>query len=244
MLHNYLFQEAYRFRTSHENYTPNVERSSIASVYDENGNIVGTHIIEKNISDAEENNIQSRAASGRLCKVLVAVDEEYRAKHSNWMSLTESIVEAADDAFNRDFGIDLTVTDYRYWTSSGSNAYQTLNNLMSTYSSNSYDFVIGFTAETDFIDNYGIQLAGKAQDITSNPMYGSYAVNWDQNDTYSDWHSLQHEISHLYSLQHDIQGPSPLCIMNYGTIYSTSSWDTDHYNQLAVRVGWYGTSIN
>ncbi|WP_339249103.1 M12 family metallo-peptidase [Paenibacillus sp. FSL P2-0136] len=233
-----------RFKTSQENYTPIVERSSIATVYDENGNIVDTHVIEKNTTETEDNNINSRASSGRLCRVLVAVDEEYRAKHSNWMSLTESIVEGADDAFNRDFGIDLTVAAYQYWNSSGSSGKQILNNLMSSYSSNSYDFVIGFTAEPDFVDNYGIQISGTAQEVTSNPIYGSYAVNWDQNDVYSDWHSLQHEISHLYSLQHDISGPSPLCIMNYGTMYSTSYWDTDHYNQIAVRVGWYGTSIN
>lgn len=234
-----------RFRTTNENETPIIERSSTATVYDENGNIVDVHNIEKNTLGSEEKSFSTLASSGRLCRILVVVDEEYRAAHSDWMTKTANIVEGADDAFNRDFGIDFTVTEYRYWTSSGSNAYQILDNLIANYSSNSYDFVIGFTAEKNFKDEFTIQLSGTAQkNITSNPVYGTYAVNWDQNNYYSDWHSLQHEISHLYSLEHDFNGPSPICIMNYGTMYNTSSWDSAHFNQLAVRVGWYGTPIN
>ncbi|SEU19673.1 M12 family metallo-peptidase [Paenibacillus sp. NFR01] len=220
--------------------TPNIERTITAPVFDEKGNVIDQVTIEKNV---QPSNAKSTAAAigGKVCTVLVAVDEEYRAKHSDWQTLTAQIVEAADDAFNSQFEIDLTVTAYRYWFSEGSNSEQIRDNLRGAGTDN-YDFVIGFTAEPDFTTN-GTVVGGKAYIYTSAPTYAAYSVVNDQ-DYAANWHVAQHELSHNYSLEHDSEGPTPICIMNYGTMYSTTLWDAAHKTQLAAHKTWYGTNTN
>ncbi|ULO09591.1 peptidase M84 [Paenibacillus sp. 19GGS1-52] len=225
--------------------TPKIERSSVAPIFDESGKIVSTVNIGKNVVGTKSINLDSAsaAATGKICSVLVAVDEEYRAKHSDWQTLTTNIVEAADDAFNSNFGVDLSVTAYRYWFSSGSNSAEILDNLKGS-GTDGYDFVTGFTAEPDFFTN-GVQIGGKAYTYSSAPLYAAYSAVWDQASYGSNWHALQHELSHNYSLEHDLpEGPTPVCIMNYGTMYQTTAWHTDHRTQLAAHVSWYGNNIN
>jgi len=211
-----------------------IERSSVAPVYDENGTVIDTVNIMKNVN---EKNTNSRSA-GKLVTVLVAVDEEYRNKHTNWQSLVAGVVEGADDAFNSEFNIDFTITGYRYWSSTGSDASQLLTNLKGS-GNEPYDFVIGFTAEPDFFGDSGY-LAGLTVTQYSAPSTAVYIAMYDQSIPSDNWHALQHEVSHNYSLQHDSQ----MCIMNYNTMYATNSWDAAHRSQIAARVNWYGTNTN
>ncbi|WP_052380323.1 M12 family metallo-peptidase [Paenibacillus camerounensis] len=219
--------------------TPKVERSSVATVYDEVGNVIDNVTIKQNVTSNENSKL---AASGKLCTVLVAVDEEYRAKHSDWQTLTTNAVEAADDAFNAQFGIDLTVTAYRYWFSSGNNASELLANLTGSATDN-YDFVVGFTAEPDFTHE-GKVVGGLAYEYPSAPTYAAYSTVLDQTSPSSNWHALQHELSHNYGLSHDPEASTPICIMNYGTMYNTSAWHSDHWTQLNARKIWYGSNTN
>lgn len=221
---------------------PKIERSSVAHVFDEKGNIIDTVNIEQNVANNEKSTLSTAATSGKVCTVLIAADEEYRAKHSDWQTLTANAVESADDAFNAQFNIDLTVTAYRYWFSTGNNADELLANLTGSGTDN-YDFVIGFTAEPDYYHD-GELVGGFAYTYTSAPTYAAYSTVWDQPAPVSNWHATQHEISHNYGLEHDPKGPSPICIMNYGTMYSTSQWDTTHWNQLSSHKLWYGTNTN
>jgi hypothetical protein len=219
--------------------TPNIERSTTIPVYDENGNLVNEFQIEKNIE------FESKAAlqqTGKLVNVLVAVDEEYRSAHSDWQSRVSGIVESADDAFNQEFSIDLNITSYRYWFSEGNNASALLSDLKGA-GTDTYDLVIGFTGESDFYGDNGKFIGGIAYEYDSNPFYAGYSLVSDQSLS-GTAHALQHEVSHNYGLSHDVEGPTPICIMNYGTIYSTTTWHSAHHDELGTHRLWYGTTVN
>lgn len=226
-------------RFSEEVLTPNIERSTIIPVYDENGNLLIEFKIEKNID------IQSKASAlqtGKLVNVLVAVDEEYRSAHSDWQTRVSGIVESADDAFNQEFSIDLNIAAYRYWFSDGNSASALLSNLAGA-ATDTYDLVIGFTGESDFNGSDGGFLGGLAYRYDSKPFYAGYSVVSDQSPS-GTAHAVQHEVSHNYGLEHDTTGTTPVCIMNYGTMYSTTVWHSAHHDQLGTHKLWYGTTVN
>ncbi|OKP83158.1 hypothetical protein A3842_09150 [Paenibacillus sp. P3E] len=219
--------------------TPNIERSTTIPVYDENGNLVNEFQLEKKID------IESRTSvlqTGKLVNVLVAVDEEYRSAHSDWQTRVSSIVESADDAFNQEFSIDLNITAYRYWFSDGNNASSLLSNLKGA-GTDTYDLVIGFSGESDFYGAGGGFIGGIAYEYDSKPFYAGYSLVSDQSLS-GTAHAVQHEVSHNYSLGHDATAPTPICIMNYGTMYSTTTWDSAHHDELGTHKLWYGTTVN
>ncbi|MEK3686940.1 M12 family metallo-peptidase [Paenibacillus sp. FSL R10-2736] len=213
--------------------TPNIERSTTIPIYDESGNLVSEFQLDKNID------VESKASAlqtGKLVNVLVAVDEEYRSAHSDWTTLVSSYLESADDPFNQEFSIDLNIAAYRLWYSDGNNASALLSNLKGA-GTDTYDLVIGFTGETD------IDGGGQGYIYASKPPYAGYSFVTNQSAT-GQIHALQHEVSHNYGLDHDATASTPSCIMNYGTMYYTTVWHSDHHNQLGVRRLWYGTTVN
>ncbi|UHA73614.1 zinc-dependent metalloprotease [Paenibacillus sp. 481] len=207
-----------------------IERDVAASIIDETGNIVGTHQIEATVSEEESN--ATLATGWRNARVLIAVDEEYRAKHPNWRNKTAAILEAADDPFNREYNIDLTTSAYKLWNSNGADSAALLYNLTGS-GNDPYDFVVGFTADPNF-DAGGIAFV-----YNGKPRGAGYSVNLDQGDSATAY-AFQHEISHNYGLGHDPQGSGIVCIMNYDYSYSTKTWDAAHKQTIRNNKHWFG----
>ncbi|MCA1054352.1 zinc-dependent metalloprotease [Rossellomorea aquimaris] len=223
-----------------------VEKDSVADVLDESGKKIKKTKIKKN--DSEElfglfdwlggggsggGTTEPPATTDRTVTVLVAVDEEYRAAHSDWQTLTTNIVEKADDGFIRDHSIDYDIKAFAQWTSNGNNASEILQDLDRDFNGNGYDFVVGFTRDTNF--NSG----GIAYVYPSAPSGSAISVNLDQG-AQNTWHAAQHEFSHNYGLGHDAQGSGIQCIMNYDYAYQVDFWDGDHDNEIEAHRTWYG----
>lgn len=222
-----------------EELNPTIERSTTIPVYDEAGNLLNEYTIEKNTGTESKTSLLQ---TGKLVNVLVAVDEEYRSAHSDWQTRVSNIVESADDPFNEKFNIDLNISAYKYWFSEGKNASELLSHLKGD-GKDSYDLVIGFTGESDFYGVNGDFIGGLAYMYSSKPPYAGYSVVSNQSLS-GTTRALQHEVSHNYGLDHDTAASTPICIMNYNTMYSTTTWHTAHFNELALRKLWYGTTFN
>ncbi|MBF0707562.1 zinc-dependent metalloprotease [Alkalihalobacillus hwajinpoensis] len=173
------------------------------------------------------------ATDASVVTVLIAADEEYRAAHSDWQTLTQNIVENADNGFTRDHNIDFEIKALGEWTSEGANASEILQDMDKDWNGNGYDFVVGFTRDANF--NSG----GIAYVYPNSPYGSAVSVNLDQGAT-NTWHAAQHEFSHNYGLSHDAQGSGIKCIMNYDYSYSVDYWDEDHDNLIEAHKGWYG----
>ncbi len=219
------------FITEEETPFIEIERSSLAKVYNESGEVVDTYQIKSNI-DSEK---KLATNEGKVATVLVAVDEEYRKKFSNWQERTSNIVELTDNAFVRDFNIDLDVKAFRYWTSTGNNSQDILESLKGN-GKDKYDFVIGFVDDANYMDG------GLAYVYKSPPTYAAYSTVLDQSTTATS-RALQHELSHNYGLDHDPTAPEPLCTMNYYNGYTTTQWHSAHKSELGLHINWYGTSF-
>ncbi|MFI8684651.1 zinc-dependent metalloprotease [Rossellomorea sp. NPDC077527] len=173
------------------------------------------------------------ATTDRTVTVLVAVDEEYRAAHPDWQTLTTNIVEKADDGFTRDHGIDFEIKAFAQWDSNGNSASEILQDLDRDFNGNGYDFVAGFTRDVNF--NSG----GIAYVYPSAPNGSAISVNLDQGAE-NTWHAAQHEFSHNYGAGHDAQGSGIQCIMNYDYSYQVDYWDQEHDNEIEAHKTWFG----
>lgn len=171
--------------------------------------------------------------ASRVVTVFIAADEEYRAAHSDWQTLTQNIVENADNAFIRDHDIDFQVKTFAQWNSEGANASEILQDLDGDYNGNGEDFLVGFTKDSNF--NAG----GIAYVYSNDPYQSAVSVNLDQGAT-NTWHAAQHEFSHNYGLGHDPQGSGIECIMNYDYSYSVDYWHQEHDNEIEANEHWYG----
>ncbi|MCA0983397.1 zinc-dependent metalloprotease [Halobacillus yeomjeoni] len=169
----------------------------------------------------------------RTATVLIAADEEYRAARSDWQTFTQNIVENADNAFVRDHGIDLEVQAFAQWSSEGNNASEILQDLDQDWNGQGYDFVVGFTKDSNF--NAG----GIAYVYQSSPYGSAVSVNLDQGAE-NTWRAAQHEFSHNYGLGHDAQGSGIECIMNYDYSYEVDYWDQEHDDEIQAHKAWYG----
>ncbi|MFC0525364.1 zinc-dependent metalloprotease [Pontibacillus salicampi] len=173
------------------------------------------------------------SGEAKTATVLIAADEEYRAAHSDWQTYTKNIIENADNGFTRDHNIDLEVKVFAEWSSQGNNANEILQDLDRDWNGEGYDFVVGFTRDSNF--NSG----GIAYVYPSAPNGSAVSVNLDQGAE-NTWHAAQHEISHNYGLGHDAQGSGIKCIMNYDYSYQVDYWGTEHDNQIEAHRNWYG----
>ncbi|MBN8209062.1 zinc-dependent metalloprotease [Bacillus sp. NTK071] len=239
-----------------------VERSTVVDVLDEKGKKLSEKKINKNVDKeekkaAKEKKKNGKATEGELCiflcgggggteppeepaagsakvvTVLIAADEEYRAAHSDWQTLTQNIVENADNGFTRDHNIDFEIKALGQWSSQGANASEILQDMDRDWNGNGYDFVVGFTKDPNF--NSG----GIAYVYPGSPNGSAVSVNLDQGAT-NTWHAAQHEFSHNYGLSHDAQGSGIKCIMNYDYSYSVDYWDQDHDDEIEAHKSWYG----
>ncbi|TMU87083.1 peptidase M84 [Bacillus sp. BHET2] len=243
-----------KFKGKQKFDTPSqVERSTVADVFNEKGNKIDEKSIKKSKDkkpkykqkDSEElfglfegggsgtGTTEPQATVNSTVTVLVAVDEEYRAAHPDWQTLTTDIVEKADDGFTRDHGIDFEVKALAQWDSNGNNAPEILQDLDRDWNGNGYDFVVGFTRDVNF--NSG----GIAYVYPSAPNGSAISVNLDQG-AQNTWHAAQHEFSHNYGLSHDAQGSRIQCIMNYDYSYQVDYWDQDHDNEIEAHKAWFG----
>jgi len=162
-------------------------------------------------------------------KVYAVADEEYRAAHSNWTSYVGNIIENADNAYIRDFGINWSIDSYWNWNSSGGNASAILSNLASVASGLGRGLVQGFSADSNF------DAGGIAYVYNSNP-YTGYSVCLDQGSS-STTYALRHEIGHNYGCSHDFG--STVCMMNYTYSYSVDYFDSAHDSLISGRTGWF-----
>lgn len=169
----------------------------------------------------------------RVVTVIVAADEEYRAAHSDWQTLTQNIIENADNGFTRDHDIDFQVKTFAQWSSQGANASEILQDLDQDWNGNGEDFLVGFTRDSNF--NSG----GIAYVYSNDPYQSAVSVNLDQGAE-NTWHAAQHEFSHNYGLGHDPQGSGIKCIMNYDYSYSVDYWHQEHDDQIEANKAWYG----
>ncbi|EDL65660.1 zinc-dependent metalloprotease [Bacillus sp. SG-1] len=231
-----------------------VEQSSVAEVLDEKGKKKKDKKIKKSKdkkekkSDKESSELfglfgnggDSGSGSGdtstsadRTVTVLVAVDEEYRAANPDWQTLTQNIVEKADDAFMRDHGIDFKIQAFAEWSSQGNDAVEILQDLERDWNGRGYDFVAGFTKDANF--NSG----GIAYVYSSDPSGSAISVNLDQGAQNTSY-AAQHEFSHNYGLGHDPQGSGIKCIMNYDYSYQVDYWHQEHDDEIQAHKTWYG----
>ncbi len=162
-------------------------------------------------------------------KVYAVADEEYRSAHSNWTSFVGNIIENADNAYIRDFGINWAIDSYWNWTSNGGNASAILSDLASDASGLGIGLVQGFSADNNF------DAGGIAYVYNSNPGTG-YSVCLDQGSS-STTYALRHEIGHNYGCSHDFG--SVVCMMNYNYSYSVDYFDSAHDSLISGRTGWF-----
>ncbi|BCB03657.1 zinc-dependent metalloprotease [Bacillus sp. KH172YL63] len=231
-----------------------VEKQTVADILNEKGQKKHEKRIEKSKEnkkdkqkDSEElfglfdwgsgsgtdNTDDASASASRTVTVLIAADEEYRSAHPDWQTLTQDIVEKADDAFIRDHGIDFEISAFGEWGSEGNNASEILQDLDKDWNGQGFDFVVGFTRDVNF--NSG----GIAYVYPSSPNGSAMSVNLDQGAE-NTWHAAQHEFSHNYGLGHDPQGSGIECIMNYDYSYQIDYWDQDHDDLIQAHKGWFG----
>ena len=104
------------------------------------------------LSDIENSNSLFHAlAPTRTVTILIAADEEYRAAHPDWKTITAQVVEKADNSFWAEHSINFVVTGYANWKSDGANSSALLADLNTEWKNNTqYDFVIGFTKDSKF----------------------------------------------------------------------------------------------
>lgn len=170
-----------------------------------------------------------RMARAVTVPVYVVADEEYRNRHSDWQSRLGNIVETADNAYWRDFGINWVIQGYYSWTSNGNSASAILSDLARDGSGLPDGLVMGFTADSRF--NAG----GIAYVYRSNPGTG-FSVCLDQGVS-STISALRHEIGHNYGCSHDFD--PVVCLMNYTYSYSIDYFDSAHDNLIQSRDNWF-----
>ncbi len=161
--------------------------------------------------------------------VYAIADEEYRASYSNWQNKLYNIIETADNAYYRDFGINWVIQGYYSWTSNGNNASAILSDLASDGAGLPRGLAMGFTDDSKF--NAG----GIAYVYSSDPGTG-YSVCLDQGNT-STTSALRHEIGHNYGASHDFD--PVVCLMNYTYSYSIDYFDSAHDSLISGRTGWF-----
>lgn len=206
-----------------------IERSTSAKILGEKGTEIG----QKRIERTEGDSVSSKAFEGRIVKVIVVSDEEYRSAHIDWMDRVSRIIESADDIYNTNFSIDFDVVAYGTWFSSGSSSSALLADLADNgYSS--YDLVIGFTGDSHFTDG------GLAYRYSSAPGIG-FSLNLNQTET-STYKAARHEVAHNYGVS-DHQD-SVMCINNDNYTYTASDWDTTHKNLISSHKTRFGVGVN
>ena len=161
--------------------------------------------------------------------VYAIADEEYRAAYSNWQSRINQIIETADNAYWRDFGINWVIQGYYSWTSNGGNASAILSDLASDGAGLPDGLAIAFTKDSNF--NAG----GIAYVYSSNPGTG-YSVCLDQGIS-STTYALRHEAGHNYGCSHDFN--PVVCLMNYTYAYSIDYFDSAHNSLISSHVNWF-----
>ncbi len=163
-------------------------------------------------------------------KVYAVADEEYRARHSDWVERVYNIIETADNAFFRDMLINWKIKGYYEWQSDGSTNSEILADLATDSSGLPDGIVIGFTRDANFT------AGGKAYVYQNNPGTG-YSVNYDQNVT-STTSAVRHEVGHNYGLGHD--SDPTVCLMNYTYAYDIDFFDSAHEQTIESRDNWFG----
>lgn len=129
------------------------------------------------------------AVTVHLVTVKAAGDEEWRSAFgSGWQDAIANRIEAADDALNSVFGINLSVGLFVAWDSAdiGGSVCQFLGEIDNEVPNGGSDVSIAY------MGNSSLTYAGCAY------LNGSYAVVKRQNAT-NDWKVTQHEVSHLYN---------------------------------------------
>lgn len=173
-------------------------------------------------------------APTRTVTILIAADEEYRAAHPDWKTITAQMVEKADNSFWAEHSINYVVTGYANWKSDGANSSALLADLNTEWKNNTqYDFVIGFTKDSKFT-------AGGIAYVYSSAPQSGISVVLDQGTT-STSYAIQHEWSHNYGLSHDASGSGIKCMMNYDYAYSVNYWDAAHDALIESHRNWYGS---
>jgi predicted Zn-dependent protease len=207
-----------------------VERDTSVSILNEKGTVTGIMKTDKNTQDGKAS---PQDTGARKVTVLAVADEEYRSAYSDWQTRIQNIIETADNAFNRDHGVDFVVQAVANWSSQGSNSSQILSDLQRDWDGRGYDFVAGFTRDSAF-DAGGIAYVYQAA-----PSGSAISVNLDQG-TANTAKAAQHEFSHNFGLGHDAQGSGIRCIMNYDYSYSIDYWHSQHNSQIAANKYWFG----
>lgn len=161
--------------------------------------------------------------------VYAVADEEYRAQYANWTNKLYNIIETADNAYYRDFGINWVISGYYSWTSNGGNSSAILSDLASDGSGLPRGLCMGFTRDSNFT------AGGIAYVYGSDPGTG-YSVCLDQGNT-STVYALRHEIGHNYGASHDFD--PVVCLMNYTYSYSIDYFDGAHNSLINSHTSWF-----
>lgn len=178
---------------------------------------------------SESGKVGDSGSATTQTNVFIVADAEFRAAHSNWTSYCYSMVENADDAFNRDHSINWNVVSYWTWSSVGSTSGQILDNLEAAAAALGPGLVMGFTGKSAFTDG------GLANVYNSDPGTG-YSVMKDQSES-GTTSVIRHEAGHNYSCSHDTG--SQVCLMNYTYLYSIDYFDSPHDTEIAGNKNWF-----
>jgi hypothetical protein len=134
-----------------------------------------------------------------VVQVRIAADEEYRFWMSNWQSITNGIIEQADNSMYDKFGIDNQTSDYVSWDSQDNKnlcinvaGNGTLRNeLLWEVPTLGSDIVAGYSKQWPGGDPGPPATAGCAF------LDGTHFVQAHQGGA-ADWQATQHEESHLF----------------------------------------------
>lgn len=168
-------------------------------------------------------------------RVLVAADEEYRNHMKTigmgWREEALLVLERADDAFYRDFGINFMVTGFKEWESPDEeNDGATLlieaqSDLGWKPEKGKQDILLVFTGQ-DIRDYAGMaEHYSGSRDADAVILQHQFDI-WQRN---KDWHVLQEELSHLFGAPDHTSPMDPIYwhedIMSYKWLYYTDKWD-------------------
>ena len=168
-------------------------------------------------------------------RVLVAADEEYRKHMSTfgmgWIDEAMLVLERADNAFYRDFGINFMAAGFVEWESTNrkNDGVELLMEAQSDLNWRNekgvYDILLVFTGQD--IQEF----AGWAEHYSGSKDADAVILQhqFDLWRRYKDWHVLQEELAHLFGAPDHVSPTNPNYwredIMSYKWLYYTDKWD-------------------
>ena len=193
------------------------------------------HIKKSIIENFTSNNVDqlfSITQTPVTVNVWIVADEEYRSYFgSNWQSEAYNTIEAADNAFIRDYNINFEVGKYSEWDSN--------DDVHDSGLLDEAQAETGWNTDKQGMDMMAIFTNQETDHRGWSEMLGDAWIMKHQISANWDWHLAQHEASHNYDApDHGYVGP--YCIMTYTYMMVTDNWCSDCYQTIENNRNHFG----